>query len=454
MLAASALLPPQHAAFAVTSRLLSCFVTEHILKAFYIPMNDSSHASGIVIILAAHSMSEHPTINWVLHARDVFAIVPVHHPPVFQGTSVFNYGRPVGLLDPLDMLPDIYEMTTSLEPTSGEFQKKILNSLSPSSWELCSCTTLVSSTDPIHFWSKFVDNAILADNIQEGIREELRSSYDWQLLAYESPPQCPSWDSAPIDWEQSLVSGHPTHPMHRARTLPFALTNYDWYRPRLRFVAVPRSSMGILGPFESNIRSLAERVANRSGFPLPDNALFAIIPVHELQIHNIQARMPDVEILHCDISVQALAQSSIRTVTIPEMPSLAVKLAVGVKISSALRTVSHFTTDFGPRFSEELIPKLTYDRELLVVEREPASAIYRSADPDIAKHLSVVLREEYQPRVGEKVMVCAALLEMDHLGCPPGVAAVQHVLGLDSPEKRYRFLDQSVATFVRVQLLK
>ena len=120
---------------------------------------------------------------------------------------------------------------------------------------------------------------------------------------------------------------------------------------------------------------------------------------------------------------------------------MAMKLSIGVKISSALRTITHFSTNFGPRFSE-IISRLTFDRELLTIEREPASVVYRSADPDVSKHLAVILRAEYQPRPNETVIMCAALLEMDHLGSPPGVAAIQHILQLDSQAKRIQFLDQ------------
>ena len=76
------------------------------------------------------------------------------------------------------------------------------------------------------------------------------------------------------------------------------------------------------------------------------------------------------------------------------------------------------------------------------VEREPASAIYSSVDPEIAKHLSVVLREEYQPEAGQSLIVCAALLEMDHSGTPVGMSAVEHVFALNTEEKRMAFLDR------------
>ena len=105
--------------------------------------------------------------------------------------------------------------------------------------------------------------------------------------------------------------------MHRARTLPFEIAKYDWYRPRIRFAAVPRPLLDILGPFECIIRRLAEKIASKSNHSLPDGSLFVIVPIHELQIENIRARVPNLEILHHDVAVDALAQSSIRYYAAP-----------------------------------------------------------------------------------------------------------------------------------------
>ncbi|KAG6857213.1 hypothetical protein H0H87_007632 [Tephrocybe sp. NHM501043] len=168
------------------------------------------------------------------------------------------------------------------------------------------------------------------------------------------------------------------------------------------------------------------------------------MPVHELQVSTIATKYPDIDILHPDISVEALAQSSIRTVVIPELRETAIKLSVGVKISSALRTISHFTADFGPRFSNEIVPKLTFDRRILSIAKEPASAVYKSDNPDLAKHFTAIIREEIQPQDGHALIVSAALLEMDHAGLPGGVSAVQHAFKLDTFEKRAQFLDRYI----------
>ena len=97
---------------------------------------------------------------------------------------------------------------------------------------------------------------------------------------------------------------------------------YDWYHPRIRFVAVPRSKLDIRGPFEYEMRCLATAAAARSGKVLPDDLSFILMPVHELQIPNIANMFRDVKILDSDISVEALAQSSIRYVRVKVTPCL------------------------------------------------------------------------------------------------------------------------------------
>jgi siderophore synthetase component len=137
-------------------------------------------------------------------------------------------------------------------------------------------------------------------------------------------------------------------------------------------------------------------------------------------------------------------------VVFPDAPDIALKLSVGIRISSALRTISHFTANFGPRFSREVVPKLAIDPSILSIEQEVASAnCARDAeganlDPDIAKHLTVVIRKLYIPDESEAIIICAALLETGHAGLPAGIPIVQHIMGLDSQEKRFMFFHEYV----------
>jgi hypothetical protein len=107
---ASRLQPSERAAFAVTSRLLASIVTESLLRSYYVPIH-SEEASGICVILSTNAMGERHVLTRSLHPADVFAIIPLHQEPIFSGTFT-RHGRPIWLLDPLDMVPYIFEIST------------------------------------------------------------------------------------------------------------------------------------------------------------------------------------------------------------------------------------------------------------------------------------------------------------------------------------------------------
>ncbi|KAH9177423.1 hypothetical protein EDB89DRAFT_2218461 [Lactarius sanguifluus] len=426
----SRLQPSERAAFAVTSRLLASIVTESLLRSYYVPIQ-SEDARGICVILSTNVMSEHPILTRSLHPADVFAIIPLHQEPIFSEETFTRLGRPIWLLDPLDMIPFIFELSTR-GPGSDDvpsLQKPILSSLVS---HLGEPAFLYQSRDPLHWWRKFSTNAMSRGDTNASLAEELSSSYIWQRAVYENPPICPTVSSSAIEWEQSIVEGHPTHPMHRARhtvppLLPHDPQSRDWNFPR---------------PFEEEARVVVELASRVSGRPLPQRDGCIIVPVYDLQVENLRAKFPDVEILDDDFSIPAFGQASIR------FPNIALKLSVGISVSSALRTISHFTANFGPRFSKEIVPKLAIDPRILTIEQEIASVVCSrdakgvSLDPDIAKHFTVVIRKQYLPVEDEAVIICAALLETGHSGLPAGVPVVQQVMRLDAPEKRLRFFDE------------
>lgn len=111
-------LPPvQHASFAVISRLISCLVTESLLRAYYIPLSGVPDTSGFAVILSTHLVSEKPVLERSLRPHDIFAIVPLLHTPVLKEDTVSRHGYPIGLLDPLDMAPVFYELAD--KPITG-----------------------------------------------------------------------------------------------------------------------------------------------------------------------------------------------------------------------------------------------------------------------------------------------------------------------------------------------
>ncbi|KAJ7911504.1 IucC family-domain-containing protein [Mycena leptocephala] len=435
-------LPPHdHASFAVSSRLISCLVTESLLRAYYLEAKQSATMAGILVILSTSVISEQPVITRALRPNDIFAIVPLRNPPVFKDTTPTKHGRVVGLVDPLDMMSEIYVLTETIsgDPVQ-DVSETVLSCLIPPPWELGKFTTLKKCTDPTDLWNKFVKDMFVQDSLNESIAEELRSSEAWQFASYANPPVCPSLASPPIEWEQSLVAGHPTHPMHRARMCADAPSDYNWYRPKIRFVRVPSENIDTRGPFDSIMRELVTKAALASGTENPEDVPGTIfMPVHEMQLPTILAKFKNVQVL--EPAIDALGQSSIRTVLVPALTNMALKLSVNMKISSALRTISHWTADFGPRFSREIVPKLAVDHKIFDVELEPASAIYSGVESSLRKHFTAIFRNEYVPAPGENLAVVACLLEMGQAGVPAGVSTVEHVFGLNTEAKRAAFLD-------------
>jgi hypothetical protein len=241
--------------------------------------------------------------------------------------------------------------------------------------------------------------------------------------------------------------------MHKARKSfppmpPLIPGSYDFDHPNLRLVGIPRGNVTVRGDYEELVKDLVDAMLdpNRDPEVIADlrqrYAHLLFIPIHELQIPNIETRFPDTVILSEKHSAKAEALASLRSVALPDiLPSKSVKLCLGIKISSALRTVTPFTTYFGPGFSE-VVPKLTYDRDILFVERELGTATYAHEDTDVAKHCSSVIRDaiEYNPEYKDDLFVpCGALVEKIQKP-DTDETLVKNVWNLDTEEKKIDFL--------------
>ncbi|KAF8506286.1 IucC family-domain-containing protein [Hysterangium stoloniferum] len=429
------------AAFAVTSRLLSCLITESILKAVFVPI-DSPNTIGACIVLSKRASDADLSLKEPYCPSDIFVVIFLRSVPILKNRGDATIEKEIGLMDPLDMLPWIYEL---------DLPSTILSGLPFSHHNLTTQhTTLSLSLDPLHLWNKFSAESQLIPENKDAVSQELHSSFEWQKHAYETCPTRPTLNSSSLEWEQSLVEGHPTHPMHRARRTIYPLPmihpgQYDYYQPHVRFVSIPRSSLLIQGDFEELLAPLQDSAAKNAGKPLEIPANHMLFPVHELQIPNIVSKFPDAVVISDEFSVLAPAQASIRTLTLPCSPHITLKLAVSIKISSALRTISHFTAYSGPKFGRDIVPRLAIDNRVLITENEVASAVYKHDDPEVSKHCTAILREVYSGESrGEKVIVAAALAEIGHDDGVGEQPVVVTVFGLDSAEKKFEFLERYV----------
>jgi len=110
----------ERASFATTARLLSCLVTESLVRAIFVPLQWSD-CVGIGVVLKA-PIATTPTHN--CKQEDVLAIVLLRHVPVLktdsESSDELRAGREIGLLDPLDMFPSVLVISGDGESSENE----------------------------------------------------------------------------------------------------------------------------------------------------------------------------------------------------------------------------------------------------------------------------------------------------------------------------------------------
>ncbi|KAF8896585.1 hypothetical protein BD779DRAFT_1496720 [Infundibulicybe gibba] len=350
----ASLQPGERAAFATTSRLLSCLITESLARALYFPLH-GFEATGVAVVFT---------------------------------------GRHADLI------------------------QSIIRILSGPGWTISKSIQLRTSKSPLQLWEKFASSIHLSATMVRDISEELISSVKWQGY---------------VDWEQSIVEGHPTHPMHKTRyflpPLPdFAPGSYDLYHPKLRLVAVPKADLKITYDFEEYMKPILRAVSDTAAEPFMIWEDHVIVPVHELQF-------PEVKVYPAKFSIPLLAQQSIRSVVVPDLTGqISLKLGVGIKLTSAVRTIS---------------PASAY--------LELASVVHAHPDGEIAKHCAAIIREAHENGSevrGERLIVCTALVESGHAGENGHLPAVIRVFGLDNEDKCIQWLDRFVRIRVHPETLR
>lgn len=100
------LTPSDRAIFATNARLISCLVTESLLKALYIPIA-GFEIIGVAVVL----FGEFDAPPRIYQSKDILAIVALHGIPFLREESTGSFERKIGLLDPLDMVPLIFEIS-------------------------------------------------------------------------------------------------------------------------------------------------------------------------------------------------------------------------------------------------------------------------------------------------------------------------------------------------------
>jgi len=151
-------------------------------------------------------------------------------------------GKEIGLLDPLDMFPLMLVTSGDGDGDGESFENEvwliyfcviwvcsdsercahlhqgdlfsaIRRVFSSPCWSFPEPTIIKKLSDPLVLWDSFATSIDLDPATRSDISDELASSVKWQTYSYDHPPNPPMLLSPSIDWEQSIVEGHPTHPV-------------------------------------------------------------------------------------------------------------------------------------------------------------------------------------------------------------------------------------------------
>lgn len=180
--------------------------------------------------------------------------------------------------------------------------------------------------------------------------------------------------------------------------------------PPLAFLSVPREDMRLTGSFESLIQPLL----NTLSIP-PTSKDRIIVPCLSRQLPSISKRFPRAIHLKTVIDC-ADAQASMRTLTLRPGCHFGyhLKLSLACQITSALRTITPWTTCGGPVQTDLLEKFLPED---MWVFREVAAVSGAQDDFGDAKHLSCILRDDLEARAGEQnesLVIAAALAQQPY----------------------------------------
>ncbi|KAJ5175036.1 IucC family-domain-containing protein [Penicillium canariense] len=270
--------------------------------------------------------------------------------------------------------------------------------------------------------TSFGDTA--SETVLDEIVRELRNSADNQ--------------DRPADWERTLIYGHPSHPYHRlcyAQAPLRQITPEDipgMLTPSLAFVSVPRANLRITGPFEQELQPLLENLEIPN--TISDRV---IVPCLAQQLPSIQQRFPATIVLKLTMDC-ADAQASMRTLTLRPYLEFKyhLKLSLACQITSALRTITPWTTCGGPvqtKLLERLLPNDLW------VFREVAAISGSQDDFNDARHLSCILRDslEVRAQANDETLIIAAALAQKPCGQIRTYAEILYGLETISQKKEW-----------------
>jgi hypothetical protein len=177
-----------YASFATTSRLVACLTSESLLPVFFVPCDkkQGDDLIGLCLLLRSVAVKQEGDIPTQVNHDDILAVVPLRGLPIVDNTSIATWNGiqcpRIDLVDNLDMLPNIYSVTTHAYDTKldilTEHTKQVLSSVVVS--DNNGKFELIDSYDAEQLWDRFATDLQVNGKLKEQIGQELGSSILFQ----------------------------------------------------------------------------------------------------------------------------------------------------------------------------------------------------------------------------------------------------------------------------------
>ncbi|CAF3511877.1 unnamed protein product [Fusarium graminearum] len=259
--------------------------------------------------------------------------------------------------------------------------------------KLCSDDGEIIEEDPGSIFTFTASWFACDEKTKLSIVDELRNSASMLEKWMELGSKAPILDinSSFIDWERSLIAGHPTHPFHRtcfANHLVPSVTPDDipnLLSPGMSFVSVPSSSIQHFGPFDNLLQPLLKLI----GVPPPStHDDYTVVPCLSRHLPALLHFFPEATLVK-SVDGRALAQASIRTVSVPSFDH-DLKLSLACLITSGLRVLPCYSAEAAPAMTRLLKGLIPQDLWLC---GEVAAVTGSQPNTEEAQYITCILRE-------------------------------------------------------------
>ncbi|KAK6703400.1 hypothetical protein SNK04_013308 [Fusarium graminearum] len=237
--------------------------------------------------------------------------------------------------------------------------------------KLCSDDGEIIEEDPGSIFTFTASWFACDEKTKLSIVDELRNSASMLEKWMELGSKAPILDinSSFIDWERSLIAGHPTHP------------------PLLKLIGVP---------------------------PPSTHDDYTVVPCLSRHLPALLHFFPEATLVK-SVDGRALAQASIRTVSVPSFDH-DLKLSLACLITSGLRVLPCYSAEAAPAMTRLLKGLIPQDLWLC---GEVAAVTGSQPNTEEAQYITCILRENLELRAeenNESIILVAALLERPRCG--------------------------------------